>query len=33
MELIIYCTPMAITIKPTTLEIATIPEAPNSEAK
>lgn len=32
-ELIIYCTPIAITMKPTILEIATIPDAPKILAK
>jgi hypothetical protein len=29
MELLMYCTPMAITINPIIREIATMPEAPN----
>jgi hypothetical protein len=32
-ELIMYCTPIAITIKPTILEMATIPDAPSILAK
>ena len=33
MALTIYCIPIAITMKPTILDIATIPEAPSIFAK